>query len=264
MTLTPSLLDEYDSADDSDFDPTAPISGSPTPEVSDDSEESEPDTKRSRGKAKGKGKAGESVAGGKKRKRTERTPSPPGGSGIRTRAQRIKDEKAGVKEKVEEEGEGKEGGADVDALWREMNSKEKEKETEEKKEEKKEEAEEEKKEEAEVVTYTFAGEIVTAPTPASTSTSTAPTDPNAPTRRPPPKKRTSAFDSAAAARKPATKLNTLEKSKLDWESYIDKEGIGDELKQFNKGEKGYLEKQAFLGRVEEKRDSVWREGQRKR
>jgi len=34
--------------------------------------------------------------------------------------------------------------------------------------------------------------------------------------------------------KKPTKLNTLDKSKMDWNKYVDKEGIKDELKYHNK------------------------------
>jgi hypothetical protein len=87
-----------------------------------------------------------------------------------------------------------------------------------------------------------------------------------PARRPPPKKRASVFDAAAAARskQPApVKINTLEKSRLDWAGFVDKEGIGDDLKKWNKGEKGYLDRQAFLGRVVENQDRQWKEGNKK-
>ncbi|CCC71443.1 hypothetical protein NCAS_0H01330 [Naumovozyma castellii] len=53
------------------------------------------------------------------------------------------------------------------------------------------------------------------------------------------------------------KLTTLEKSKLDWASYVDKEGINDELRLFNKD--GYLAKQDFLNRVETKKDQQYKE-----
>ncbi|KAF9972093.1 Craniofacial development protein 1 [Actinomortierella ambigua] len=49
-------------------------------------------------------------------------------------------------------------------------------------------------------------------------------------------------------KKPA-KLTTLEKSKLDWNSFVGKEGIEDELKHHNKD--GYMEKAAFLERTYE-------------
>ncbi|KAJ3060534.1 Craniofacial development protein 1 [Quaeritorhiza haematococci] len=48
----------------------------------------------------------------------------------------------------------------------------------------------------------------------------------------------------------AIKLNTLEKSKLDWNRFVEKEGIGDDLKKFNKD--GYMEKVAFLQRTDER------------
>ncbi|KAI8604132.1 craniofacial development protein 1-like protein [Dissophora ornata] len=48
------------------------------------------------------------------------------------------------------------------------------------------------------------------------------------------------------------KLNTLEKSKLDWNNFVGKEGIEDELKHHNKD--GYMEKVAFLQRTDERRD----------
>lgn len=46
------------------------------------------------------------------------------------------------------------------------------------------------------------------------------------------------------------KISTLEKSKLDWTDYKQKEGIEDELQSHNKGKGGYLEKQSFLERTD--------------
>uniref|UniRef100_H2ZLR0 Craniofacial development protein 1 n=1 Tax=Ciona savignyi TaxID=51511 RepID=H2ZLR0_CIOSA len=46
------------------------------------------------------------------------------------------------------------------------------------------------------------------------------------------------------------KLSTLEKSKLDWDRYKEEEGIEDELKTYNKGKQGYLEKVSFLERTD--------------
>ncbi|CAG8501643.1 9305_t:CDS:2 [Racocetra fulgida] len=43
---------------------------------------------------------------------------------------------------------------------------------------------------------------------------------------------------AASLSKKPKKLNTLEKSKIDWKQYVDKEGIADELKYHNKN--GYV------------------------
>ena len=53
-----------------------------------------------------------------------------------------------------------------------------------------------------------------------------------------------------ATHKPA-KLNVLEKSRLDWAGFVDKEGISDELKQHNKD--GYVERQEFLRRSDDRR-----------
>ncbi|XP_022188908.1 craniofacial development protein 1 [Nilaparvata lugens] len=46
------------------------------------------------------------------------------------------------------------------------------------------------------------------------------------------------------------KLSMLEKSKLDWDSFKKEEGIEDDLKTFNKGKDGYLERQDFLQRAD--------------
>lgn len=68
-----------------------------------------------------------------------------------------------------------------------------------------------------------------------------------PLRRP--MKKASKFDLSGGGAK-AKKLNTLEKSKLDWAGFVDKEGIGDDLdRQRKQGGDSYLERQDFLGRV---------------
>lgn len=51
------------------------------------------------------------------------------------------------------------------------------------------------------------------------------------------------------------KLSTLEKSRLDWASFVDSKKLKDDLTTHNKG--GYLEKQAFLGRMDAKRDEQY-------
>ena len=56
-------------------------------------------------------------------------------------------------------------------------------------------------------------------------------------------------------------LTTLEKSKLDWATYVDKEGINDELSTHNKD--GYLAKQDFLGRVESAKDQQYKDMRQK-
>jgi hypothetical protein len=58
------------------------------------------------------------------------------------------------------------------------------------------------------------------------------------------------------------KMNTLEKSKLDWQGYVDREGIRDDLKYKNKD--GYMEKVAFLQRVDDRRLSQLKSGQKKK
>ncbi|OAD77517.1 hypothetical protein PHYBLDRAFT_185527 [Phycomyces blakesleeanus NRRL 1555(-)] len=56
------------------------------------------------------------------------------------------------------------------------------------------------------------------------------------------------------------KMNTLEKSRLDWQGYVDREGIRADLKYQNKD--GYMEKVAFLQRVEDRRFTHLKTGQR--
>jgi hypothetical protein len=59
-------------------------------------------------------------------------------------------------------------------------------------------------------------------------------------------KRKSNLEEMAQGNKPA-KLNVLEKSRLDWAGFVDREGINEDLKQFNKD--GYVERQEFLKRT---------------
>ncbi|GAA5799396.1 hypothetical protein HPULCUR_004811 [Helicostylum pulchrum] len=56
------------------------------------------------------------------------------------------------------------------------------------------------------------------------------------------------------------KMNTLDKSKLDWQGYVDREGIRDDLKYKNKD--GYMEKVAFLQRVDDRRLNHLKTGQK--
>jgi hypothetical protein len=60
-------------------------------------------------------------------------------------------------------------------------------------------------------------------------------------------KRKSNLDAMAQGNKPA-KMNVLEKSRMDWAGFVDKEGINDDLKRFNKD--GYVERQEFLKRTQ--------------
>ncbi|KAF3926154.1 hypothetical protein ABW21_db0202692 [Orbilia brochopaga] len=115
-------------------------------------------------------------------------------------------------------------------------------------------------------TYEFAGETITEEkqVPANSfearaylsslqnvaAPSTSASNTPKPLRRP--MRKASKFDPGigGAAAKKATKLNSLEKSRLDWAGFVDKEGIGDELdRKRREGGDSYLERQDFLGRV---------------
>lgn len=48
----------------------------------------------------------------------------------------------------------------------------------------------------------------------------------------------------------ATKLNTVEKSRMDWAGYVDKEGIKDDLELASKSKDSYAARQDFLARSE--------------
>lgn len=50
------------------------------------------------------------------------------------------------------------------------------------------------------------------------------------------------------------KINTVEKSRLDWASYVDQAGIKDELRTHSKAKEGYMGRMDFLGRMEDKRE----------
>ena len=54
------------------------------------------------------------------------------------------------------------------------------------------------------------------------------------------------------------KLNTVEKSKMDWAGFVDKEGIREELEVAERGKGSYLQRKEFLERVEGKREEVRR------
>ncbi|KAK4048250.1 hypothetical protein OIO90_005869 [Microbotryomycetes sp. JL221] len=64
------------------------------------------------------------------------------------------------------------------------------------------------------------------------------------------------LNALAAQLKKPSKLNTLEKSKLDWNKFVSKEdGLADTLTQARKS--GYLDKQDFLSRTEQAKDDQW-------
>lgn len=59
---------------------------------------------------------------------------------------------------------------------------------------------------------------------------------------------------AAAAAAAAKKLNTVEKSALDWAAHVDREGLGTELEQAGKKKGAYGDRVRFLDRVEGRRE----------
>ncbi|BGP40553.1 hypothetical protein JCM10449v2_004515 [Rhodotorula kratochvilovae] len=104
------------------------------------------------------------------------------------------------------------------------------------------------------------------PAPATSSASPAPTAP-APAARPPPKRKAGGGLAGMAAslgvgKKPA-KLNTLEKSKLDWNNYVStQEGLSDTLTHARKD--GYLDRRDFLDRVDGAKERQWEEAKGRR
>ncbi|KAF4632045.1 hypothetical protein G7Y89_g6086 [Cudoniella acicularis] len=54
------------------------------------------------------------------------------------------------------------------------------------------------------------------------------------------------------------KLNTVEKSAMDWAGFVDKEGIADELDAAGKSKGAYKARQEFLARVEQKKEEETR------
>lgn len=57
-----------------------------------------------------------------------------------------------------------------------------------------------------------------------------------------------------ATRAEAKKLNTVEKSRMDWAGYVDKEGIKDELELAGKSKTSFVSRQDFLARSEARRE----------
>lgn len=50
------------------------------------------------------------------------------------------------------------------------------------------------------------------------------------------------------------KLTTVEKSRIDWAGFVDREGIADELDEYGRSKEGYLGRVDFLGRTEARRE----------
>ena len=60
--------------------------------------------------------------------------------------------------------------------------------------------------------------------------------------------------SLVSVEKEAKKLNTVEKSAMDWAGFVDKEGIKDDLAAAGKSKGAYKARQEFLARVEAKKE----------
>jgi len=67
-------------------------------------------------------------------------------------------------------------------------------------------------------------------------------------------RRVSGIDAAVDAMKDVSKINTVDKSSMDWETYKVETGIGDEVEQAAKN--GYVGKQEFLTRVDQRQYSL--------
>ena len=52
----------------------------------------------------------------------------------------------------------------------------------------------------------------------------------------------------------AKKLTTVEKSRMDWAGYVDKEGIKDELELAGKSKDSYMAREDFLAKSEARRE----------
>ncbi|KAL8951753.1 MAG: hypothetical protein Q9222_002303 [Ikaeria aurantiellina] len=133
-------------------------------------------------------------------------------------------------------------------------------------------------------TYVFAGETITEEkvVPKSSaearlylqSQATQPSSPISPAGGKPlrrPKKRPSMFEpnpegivkGLAPTPNKGPKLNTIEKSKLDWASHVDKEGLKEELDEAEKAKGGYMGRMEFLGRTEAKREEDLKSARKK-
>ena len=60
-------------------------------------------------------------------------------------------------------------------------------------------------------------------------------------------------EGSSAASK-GTKLNVVEKSKLDWAAYVDRTGIKDDLDVHSRAKEGYLGRMEFLNRIDNKKE----------
>ncbi|KAL8277130.1 hypothetical protein RQP46_010458 [Phenoliferia psychrophenolica] len=83
-----------------------------------------------------------------------------------------------------------------------------------------------------------------------------------PKAAPPKRAKSGGLSSLAASLSKPAKLNTLEKSKLDWNKFVDKEDLSDDLTKARKD--GYLEKQDFLSRTDARREEDYDKSKRAR
>ncbi|KAF3034762.1 hypothetical protein E8E11_004692 [Didymella keratinophila] len=58
----------------------------------------------------------------------------------------------------------------------------------------------------------------------------------------------------------ATKLNVVDKSRMDWSGFVDKEGIAEELQEHGKSKDNYMSRQDFLAGVEARKEEEGRKG----
>lgn len=58
----------------------------------------------------------------------------------------------------------------------------------------------------------------------------------------------------------ATKLNVVDKSRMDWTGFVDKEGIAAELQEHGKSKDNYMSRRDFLAGVEARREEEGRKG----
>ncbi|KAK2703033.1 craniofacial development protein 1-like [Artemia franciscana] len=96
--------------------------------------------------------------------------------------------------------------------------------------------------------FNFAGEEVKVTKEISSEAQVSSSPGNIEGKRPPPK--TGGLAAIAGMLGKGKKMTTLEKTKLDWDSFKKEENIEEELKTFNQGKHGYLERQAFLERAD--------------
>jgi hypothetical protein len=59
------------------------------------------------------------------------------------------------------------------------------------------------------------------------------------------------------------KLNVVDKTRLDWTGFVDKEGLADDLDEYGKAKKNYRDQQEFLANVEAKEEEERRRAREK-